>query len=211
MHFLHSSLLALVGSGSLTAAWGQLENPEQLRSRQVSTQSLVDALGSHSDLSSFQQILRNLPGLINATAQQGATVLVPTNSALSNFVKQNNATDVSQLSVEKLQSVFQYHTLDAALSTTNFSAAPMGLTVPTKLTDATYNLRTPGAAMIQQFGAQANGQVLHISRNAANPSKFRVRQSSGGNASLRAGLGQSAELTGLDGKWDGGYFQAIDT
>ncbi|KAF6816234.1 beta-ig-h3 fasciclin [Colletotrichum sojae] len=210
MHFFQISLLALVGTGSLAAAGSNVENLEKLRNRQTSTQSLVDALGSYADLSSFQQILKTLPGLVNANVNRGATVLVPTNTALSNFVKLNNATDVSQLPVSKLQSIFQYHTLDASLSTTNFSS-PRGLTVPTKLTDSVYNLRSPGLALLNQFGADANGQVLYISKDTANPSKFRVRQSAGEKSSLRAGLGQSAELTGIDGKWDGGYFQAIDT
>ncbi|KAF9882027.1 fasciclin domain-containing protein [Colletotrichum karsti] len=211
MHFLQISLLA-VASSPFVSAWGgfpQLKHAE----RQVSTQSLIDALANYTDLSSFQQILKSAPGLINANVQRGATVLVPTNEALSAYMKQNNATELSQLHIQKLTSVFQYHTLDAALTSANFSAS-RGLTVPTKLTDSLNNLRRPGPALISQFGAEATGQVLYISKSTeAGTSKFRVRQaaSTDEKAGLQAGLGQTAELTGVDGVWDGGYFQIVNT
>ncbi|EQB57267.1 fasciclin domain-containing protein [Colletotrichum gloeosporioides Cg-14] len=205
MHLLQIYTLAIACS-PLASAWGGIEK------RQASTQSLIDALGNYSDLSSFQSILKNAPGLIAANAQRGATVLVPTNEALETYVKQNNATNISQLPLEKLSSIFQYHTLDAALTSANFSV-PKGLTVPTKLTDKANNLRSPGPALLRQFGAEATGQVLYISKEtSASSSKFRVRQGTSGEKSeLQAGLGQTGELTGIDGVWNGGYFQVVNT
>ncbi|KAL0942479.1 beta-ig-h3 fasciclin [Colletotrichum truncatum] len=210
MHFLQVWLLAVASSivPTVSGAIGQSKPVE----RQISSQSLVDALSKYPALSSFQQLLKDSPGIINVNAKNVATVLVPDNEALSAFVKLNNATSISQLSTERLRSIFQYHTLAAALNTTDFSAS-RGLTVPTKLVDTLYNLRSPGPALIKQFGEEANGQVLYISKDTLNSPKFRVRQtgSTGDKASLRAGLGQTAELTGVDGVWDGGYFQVINT
>lgn len=210
MHFLETFALAAVSIAPFASAGDPLVSPRQAQ------QSLSNALSKHADLSAFNQLLSNYPSIVDnitAGADNKITLLVPTNDAFANFLKLSNATDISQLPVKQLLTVFQYHTLDAPLTSTNFSS-PRGLTVPTKLRDELYNLRSPGSALISQFGDEAQGQVLYVSRDTINPIKLRVRQSSssGDNtANLRAGLGQTAELTAIDGEWDGGYFQSIDT
>ncbi|WQF88718.1 Putative FAS1 domain-containing protein [Colletotrichum destructivum] len=210
MHFLDTLALAAVSIAQFASAGDPLVSPRQAQ------QSLSNALSKHADLSAFNQLLSNYPSIVDnitAGADNKITLLVPTNDAFANFLKQSNAADISQLPVKQLLTMFQYHTLDAPLTATNFSS-PRGLTVPTKLRDELYNLRSPGSALISQFGDEAQGQVLYVSRDTINPIKLRVRQSSsaGDNtANLRAGLGQTAELTAIDGEWDGGYFQSIDT
>ncbi|TDZ27278.1 Periostin [Colletotrichum spinosum] len=208
MQFLQLLLLA-TASSSFVSAWSSLDGAHR---RQTASQTLVDALSNYTELSNFRDIIQSFPAVIEANSDRGATLPVPTNDALNSFVKQNNATDVSQIPVARLQSIFRYHTLDAALSSSNLTAE-RGLTVPTKLVDALYNLREPGPAILGQFGAEAKGQVLYFAKDNINPAKVRVRQAAGTGEklSLRAGLGQTAELTGIDGQWDGGYFQAIDT
>ncbi|KAL2873163.1 hypothetical protein SGCOL_011674 [Colletotrichum sp. CLE4] len=185
-----------------------------IHSRQAQ-QSLSTALSSHADLSTFNGILNSYPSIIsNITAgtKNKVTLLVPTNDAFTNFLQQTNISEITQLPVSQLLTVFRYHTLDAPLTASNFSA-PRGITIPTKLRDELFNLRTPGPAMIDQYGDDAKGQVLFISPSTINPTKFRVRQATSSDdhtASLRGGLGETAELTSIDGVWDGGYFQSVD-
>ncbi|KAK1654399.1 fasciclin domain-containing protein [Colletotrichum phormii] len=185
-----------------------------IHSRQAQ-QSLSTALSSHADLSTFNEILNSYPSIIsNITAgtKNKVTLLVPTNDAFTKFLQQANISEITQLPVSQLLTVFRYHTLDAPLTASNFSA-PRGITIPTKLRDELFNLRTPGPAMIDQYGDDAKGQVLFVSPSTINPTKFRVRQATSSDdhtASLRGGLGETAELTSIDGVWDGGYFQSVD-
>ncbi|KAK1970413.1 fasciclin domain-containing protein [Colletotrichum sublineola] len=212
MYFLLRTLaLSAVGIAPIVLASSSSVSPRQLQ------QSLSNELSKHADFSDFNQILSSYPSIINnvtAGSDNKITLLVPTNDAFANFLKQSNTNDISQISVDRVLTIFQYHTLDAPLTAMNFSSS-RGITVPTKLRDALYNLRSPGPALISQYGDKAQGQVLYISRDTINPAKLRVRQGSSSSddkvASLRAGLGQTAELTTIDGEWDGGYFQSIDT
>ncbi|OLN85953.1 Fasciclin-like arabinogalactan protein-like protein 6 [Colletotrichum chlorophyti] len=208
MKFLVSFALLAASITPLASAW---DHPLAARQAQ---QSLSSALSSHADLSTFNQLLNSYPDIIsNVTTggQNRVTILVPTNDAFTKYLQQSNVSDLAALPVDRLLNVFRYHTLEAGLTVQNFSA-PRGITVPTKLRDALNNLRSPGAAIIDQFGADAQGQVLYVAPDAINPAKFRVRQTSDDDktASLRAGLGQTATLTTIDGIWDGGFFQSID-
>ncbi|KAK1593174.1 fasciclin domain-containing protein [Colletotrichum navitas] len=203
--------LAAVGIAPLASAGSASMSPRQLQ------QSLSNALSKHADFSAFNQILSNYPRIIDnvtAEADNKITLLVPTNNAIANFLKQSNASDVSQIPVDRVLTMFKYHTLDAPMTAMNFSSS-RGITVPTKLQDSLYNLRSPGPALISRYGDGAQGQVLYISRDTISPARLRVRQGSSSSddkvANLRAGLGQTAELTTIDGEWDGGYFQSIDT
>ncbi|KAK2044950.1 fasciclin domain-containing protein [Colletotrichum somersetense] len=212
MNFLLLKLaLVAVGVSPLASAGSASISPRQLQ------QSLSNELSKHADFSTFNKILASYPSIIDnvtAGAENKITLLVPTNKAFANFIKHSNASDISQMSVDQVLTMFKYHTLDAPMTAMNFSSS-RGITVPTKLQDPLYNLRSPGPALISQFGDKAHGQVLYVSRDAINPAKLRVRQGSSSSddkvASLRAGLGQTAELTAIDGEWDGGYFQSIDT
>lgn len=208
MRFLQNFVLVVASITQLASARGQ-----PLKSRQI--QSLSNALSQYADLSTFNSLINSQPsilGNITTGSDHKVTLLAPTNDAITNFLRQSNISDVTLLPADRLLAILQYHTLDAGLTTTNFSA-PRGITVPTKLRDTIYNLRSPGPAIINQYGDEAQGQVLFVSQDTINPAKFRVRQDSSSDkktANLRAGLGQNAELTALDGEWDGGYFHSID-
>ncbi|KAK1530748.1 fasciclin domain-containing protein [Colletotrichum costaricense] len=209
MRFVQELAVAVVSLAPLACA----VDPS-LHSRQAQ-QSLSNALTSHADLSTFNEILNGYPSIISnitAVTKNKVTLLVPTNVALAKFLQQSNVSEITQLPVNQLLTILRYHTLDAPLTASNFSAS-RGITVPTKLRDELFNLRTPGPAIIDQYGEDAQGQVLFISPSTINPTKFRVRQgtpSDDHTASLRGGLGQTAELTSIDGVWDGGYFQSVD-
>jgi hypothetical protein len=100
--------------------------------------------------------------------------------------------------------------MDAGLKSTDFQASG-GLTVPTQLKDPQYNNRTAGGQIIATYGPDATGQVVFVNKDPiAAPAKLKVRVLSGGGASVRAGLAQTANITTIDGVWDGGYFHAVD-
>ncbi|KAK1979151.1 hypothetical protein LZ30DRAFT_751627 [Colletotrichum cereale] len=189
MHFhLLTLALAAVGIAPFVSAGSASVSPRQLQ------QSLSNALSKHADFSAFNQVLSSYPSIIDnvtAGAENKITLLVPTNVAFSNFLKQSNASNITQIPVDRVLTLFRYHTMDAPLTAMNFST-PRGIT----------------------YGDEAQGQVLYVSRDTINPAKLRVRQGFSYDdkaANLRAGLGQTAELTTIDGEWDGGYFQSIDT
>ncbi|GKT50316.1 uncharacterized protein ColSpa_10497 [Colletotrichum spaethianum] len=154
MYFLRTLALVIAGITQLVSAGRPSVTPRQAQ------QSLSDALSKHADLSAFSRLLSNYPSIIeNVTtgAKNKITLLVPTNDALANFLKQSNASDTSQLPVDQVLTMFRYHTLDASLTAANFSS-PRGITVPTKLRDELYNLRSPGPALISQYGNEAQGK-----------------------------------------------------
>ncbi|KAK1511847.1 fasciclin domain-containing protein [Colletotrichum tamarilloi] len=186
MRFVQELAVAVVSLAPLACA----VDPS-LHSRQAQ-QSLSNALTSHADLSTFNEILNGYPSIISnitAVTKNKVTLLVPTNVALAKFLQQSNVSEITQLPVNQLLTILRYHTLDAPLTASNFSA-PRGITVPTKLRDELFNLRTPGPAIIDQV-------------RQGTPSDDHT-------ASLRGGLGQTAELTSIDGVWDGRYFQSVD-
>lgn len=209
MRFIQELAIAIVSLAPLASAVDSY-----IHSRQTQ-QSLSNALSSHADLSTFNEILSSYPSItshITARTKNEFTLLVPTNDALAKFLQQSNVSRITQLPVNRLLTVFRYHILDAPMTASNFSA-PKGIMVPTKLRDELFNLQTPGPAIIGQYGQDAQGQVLFVSPSTINPTKFRVRQGTSSDdhtASLRGGLGQTAELTSIDGVWDGGYFQSVD-
>jgi hypothetical protein len=76
-----------------------------------------------------------------------------------------------------------------------------------------YNNRSAGAALSANFSnpASANGQVVFIQSGLQSSSKkFRVRGAGLQSLVVRSGLSSDANLTALDGIWDGGMFQMID-
>ncbi|KAK7454245.1 fasciclin domain-containing protein [Colletotrichum acutatum] len=181
----------------------------------VAQQSLSNALTIHADLSAFNGMLNSYPSIIsniNAGTKNKVTLLVPINDTLAKFLQQFKVSEITQLPVSQLLIIFRYRSLDAALTAANFSGS-RGITVPAKLRDELFNLRTPGPAIIDQCGEDAQGQVLFGSPSTINPAKFRIRQGTSSDdhtASLRGGLDQTAEITSIDGVWDGGYFQSVD-
>jgi len=86
------------------------------------------------------------------------------------------------------------------------------LIVPTLLKDQKYNNRSAGADLINQYGADAAlGNVLYVSKDLINPVKFKVRQQQDSGVALRGGMGQGATINAVDGTWDLGYFQIVDS
>jgi hypothetical protein len=175
----------------------------------VLSQELATALSSYKQTSIFTSLISGDPQLITQllTPQpRGYTILVPTDDAFSRY-SQKHGVNVTSLTIPELTSILQYHILAANLTSGNFTQ-PLGITVPTLLTTEANNNRTAGAALIEQFGEQAAGQVLFISKDATQPAKFRVRQSQ--TISARGGLAESANLDAVDGSFAQGKFQLVD-
>jgi hypothetical protein len=175
--------------------------------------SLSSALANYTELSAFNGILGQFPQLLSAVLdgkQTGVTILIPTNNAFTKFIQDSAVTDISQLPLGQLQNIFKYHVMDARLKSQDFNA-PRGLTVPTILKESQFNNRTAGPALQAMYGLEAIGQVLFVSKDPLSRAKFKIRQTTSSSAHLRAGLAQTASLKSVDGEWDGGYFQIVDT
>lgn len=172
--------------------------------------SLPNALEGYPSLSIFRGLLNNNPsflGTIIPNTTTKVTVLVPDNDALTRFVAQNGG-DLSTISTSRLISTLKYHFLVSELTGNDFRVKG-GLTVPTLLDGQEFNNRSANAELISRFGAGANGQVIYASADPINPARIKVRQDQG--VELRGGLAQGSELTSLDGSWQGGMFQSVNT
>jgi len=115
------------------------------------------------------------------------------------------------LSAADLEALLQYHILVGKLTAANFSQ-PSGLTVPSLLTGEKYDNRSAGPELSSSFEntEHVNGQVVYISSAGQSGSrKLTLRQSGTPDLQVRSGLGAEADLTPLDGVWDGGMFQEV--
>lgn len=183
-------------------------------------QDLATALSKYPEASTFQSFIGQVPngGIasliptgISPNSTEGVTVLVPTNAAFQKFLNTTNATSITDLRFTALLPILKYHIMYAKLTSSNFSAQS-GLIVPTVLQDEEYNNRSAGADLINTYGQQAaNGAPLYVSHDPINPFKFRIRQSQNGGVALRGGQGQVGSINAVDGQWDLGYFQLVDT
>jgi hypothetical protein len=177
-------------------------------------QDLDTILQGYPRADTFRQLLKTFPGGINVIVPPGSypngvTLLIPDNAAFAKFASDSGVTSITQISQSVLLPRVQYHVMAAKLTSSNFST-PGGLIVPTLLKDQQYNNRTPGAELMQTYGPQAaSGQVLYISGDPINPVRMRARQ--GSIANIRGGIGAGANLDAVDGQWQMGYFQFIDT
>ncbi|KAK7419048.1 hypothetical protein QQX98_003550 [Neonectria punicea] len=175
---------------------------------------LASAISDYPDLSLFRSLLLSSPdGLTTALAKKttNITVLIPTDDAITKYLSTSGVSNLTDLNAEDVQTFFQYHTMAASLKAADFES-PRGMTVPTLLQEEKFNNRSAGPVMQQQFGAQAEGQVLVASAQNSSSSKAK-RQSSGPTVDLRAGLAQDAEMTAVDGSWgpkDANSFQIVD-
>ncbi|KAH8912022.1 FAS1 domain-containing protein [Coniochaeta sp. PMI_546] len=185
----------------------------------VLTQELPAALSQYPEVSTFQGLISQVPGGVSSllpsglspNSTKGVTVLVPSNNAFSNFLNASHLTNITSVPLDQLVNILYYHIMYAKLTSANFSA-PNGLIVPTLLKDQLYNNRSAGADLINTYGADAaQGNVLYISKEPINPVKFRVRQQQDNSAALRGGMGQDGLINAVDGTWDLGYFQIVDT
>ncbi|OIW31580.1 FAS1 domain-containing protein, partial [Coniochaeta ligniaria NRRL 30616] len=181
-------------------------------------QDLPSALSKYPETSTFQGLISQVPGGVSSllpsgitpNSTEGVTVIIPSNKAFEAFLNASNLANITSVPLDKLVNIFQYHIMYAKLTSTNFSS-PDGLIVPTLLKDQIYNNRSAGADLINTYGADAaQGNVLYVSKDPVNPVKFRVRQQ-GSSVALRGGLGQDGVVTAVDGSWDLGTFQIVDT
>ncbi len=191
---------------------------------------LTAALAAYPSLSSFRQIVSDVPGIINALVPDGGsdddgsassgstninvTVLAPSNGALSAYAAAHGGASLTNLSTSALTDILSYHILAAPLTSTNFTA-PRGLTIPTLLIDKLYNNRTAGADLEAAYGTggAAAGQVVYVKQQLqASVSKNKAARQSVGDDSvqLQAGLAQTANVTALDASWSLGYIHMVD-
>lgn len=187
-------------------------------SRSVLAQDLPTALSNYPEVSTFQGLISQVPGGvasllpsgISPNSTKGVTLLVPSNKAFSSFLNASNIANITSVPLDQLLNILNYHIMYAKLTSANFSS-PDGLIVPTLLKDQKFNNRSAGADLINTYGADAaQGNVLYISKDPIRPVKFRVRQQDT-SVSLRGGMGQDGLINAVDGSWDLGYFQIVDT
>lgn len=178
--------------------------------------SLTNALANYTNTKQFSTYLNTNPTAFTtllssspAAPGGGLTILIPSDSAIS-----TSGLSLTSLTPETLAPILSYHVLAAPLTGTNFTQAK-GITVPTLLKDALYNNRSGGAQLESQFGKQAaQGQVLFFSSDPIPTTKkfrVRVRQAGQGGANVRAGQSEVANVDIVDGTWDGGRFQIVDS
>ncbi|KAB5554686.1 fasciclin domain-containing protein [Coniochaeta sp. 2T2.1] len=187
-------------------------------SHSVLAQDLSTALQKYPEVSTFQNLISQVPGGassllpsgLSPNSTKGVTVLVPSNEAFSTFLNATNTANVTDVPLDQLVNVLFYHIMYAKMTSANFSA-PGGVIVPTLLKDEKYNNRSAGAELVNIYGAdEAQGNVLFISKDPINPVKFRVRQQQDDSVALRGGMGQGGSINAIDGVWDLGYFQIVD-
>lgn len=178
------------------------------------TLSLLDAISVYPKLSNFTAFYQNnievANQLLTNSSTEPRTILIPNNDAFANFEPQYGVS-IWSLSAADLKALLQYHILVGKLTAANFSQ-PSGLTVPSLLTGEQYNNRSAGPELSSSFGntEHANGQVVYISSAGQSGSrKLAFRQSGTSDLQVRSGLGAEADLTPLDGVWDGGMFQEV--
>jgi uncharacterized surface protein with fasciclin (FAS1) repeats len=180
----------------------------------VGAVSFLQAISAVPQLSNFTSLYQNNPSLASLLLTNSTvllyTVLVPNNDAFTNYLA-NNGHPVDALSSPDLQTLISYHVMVGDLTSANFTS-PEGLSVPTLLTGQTYNNRTSGSALEQDFGNDAGGQVVYISSNLSSVEKGAIneRQQTVQTMLVRSGLGMNATLLPIDGIWDGGAIQEVD-
>ena len=178
------------------------------------TLPLLDAISVYPQLSNFTAFYQNNIEVANLlltnSSTEPRTILIPNNDAFANFELQHGVS-IWSLSAADLEALLQYHILVGKLTAANFSQ-PSGLTVPSLLTGQQYDNRSAGPELSSSFGntEHANGQVVYISSAGQSGSrKLAFRQSGTSGLQVRSGLGAEADLTPLDGVWDGGMFQEV--
>jgi uncharacterized surface protein with fasciclin (FAS1) repeats len=172
-------------------------------------QSFLTAISAYPQLSNFTALIQNNTSLastlLNGSASALQTVLVPNNTAFANY-QSLTGTPISSLSSAELEPILSYHILVGQLTTPDFSQ-PQGLTAPSLLVGGQYDNRSAGAGLSSVGGstsASHDGQVVFISASAG------LTNTSSPTSMVESGLGNTVNLTALDGTWDGGRFQMVD-
>lgn len=176
-------------------------------------QSFFAAISQFPELSNFTSFYQeNFPlasQLLTNSQFEPQTVLVPNNDAFLRYERENGYPITSLSSVE-LANLIRYHILVGSLTAANFSAS-RGLTAPSILTGEQYNNRSAGPALSSQFpGVDANGQVVFIHSGLQSGGAKLIQKAGLTSLKVRSGLSSDANLTVVDGIWDGGRFQMID-
>lgn len=180
----------------------------------VSAVSFLQAISAVPQLSNFTSLYQSNPSLASLLLTNSTillyTILVPNNDAFTNYQLENGH-PVDALSSPDLQTLISYHVMVGYLTSANFTN-PSGLSVPTLLTGQTYNNRTPGSALEQNFGNDSGGQVVHISSNLSSVTKRAMKERQQGlqTSFVQSGLGMNATLFAIDAIWDGGAIQEVD-
>jgi uncharacterized surface protein with fasciclin (FAS1) repeats len=171
--------------------------------------NLIAALAGYPALQNFSALVAKYPTAFNGAftnaGSNGVTVLAPSNQAFVTYASKNGP--LTNLTAEALSTLLSYHILDAALTSANFTA-PLGLTIPTRLTGEKYNNRSAGQDLLQKFGAHATGQVVYAQPLLAGGKRRRAEEE--GGVQIQGGMSEVAKMLTLDGKWSGGYFHMVD-
>jgi transforming growth factor-beta-induced protein len=175
---------------------------------------LKNALKDHPETALFQGLLGISDTIITEVVgakTTGLTFLVPDDTAVNDFMKLNNITDLTSIQPDALKTVFRYHVLVSNVSTSDYASA-LGLVVPTLLNEEKFNNRTAGAALKAQFGDDATGQVLYFSKDPI-PTVSKRDDLENAIVNVRAGLEQTAKIKVVDGTWGvsgSNKFQIVD-
>ncbi|KAF5642012.1 transforming growth factor-beta-induced ig-h3 [Fusarium sp. NRRL 52700] len=184
-----------------------------IASAQDVSESLASAIADYDSLSLFRSLLGAAPQVLAETlSSQGSnvTILIPTDTAIKNYLKDSSISDVTELNQTMLQVFFSYHSMAASLSSIDFDES-RGLSVPTLLKSEEFNNRTAGPQIQSQFGNNADGQVVFASRERKG--KRADGDISGAIVNLRAGEEQNIKMTAIDGSWgqkNASRFQIVD-
>lgn len=173
--------------------------------------NFINALTGYPGLSTFRGLLSDNSSILDTVLQNNdgkVTVLVPDNDAFAKFTATFG--QLSTISSERLLAILKYHILVSELTTSNFTVNG-GITIPTLLQDEKYNNRSAPAQLATQFGTRANGQVVFASLSPNNLTQIKIRQSEAEDVAVTGGLATQGELNTIDGVWEGGIFQAINT
>jgi uncharacterized surface protein with fasciclin (FAS1) repeats len=181
--------------------------------RFAGAQTFLSAISAYPQLSNFTSLLTSNPSLasslLSGSASSPETVLVPDDGAFLSF-EEATGQPVSATAQDILEPLLHYHVLSGSFSAQDFDQ-PEGITIPTGLTGPIYNNRSAGSALSSVGASNRNhdGQVVFIAPKTTSTS-FTVRQLSSPGSFVQSGLAHQANLTAIDGSWDGGRFQIVD-
>ncbi|KAH0543423.1 hypothetical protein FGG08_002281 [Glutinoglossum americanum] len=182
------------------------------------SQSFIEAISAYPQLSNFTALLLNdtslTASLLNTTSHN-QTILAPSNTA---FLQYQTLTGQSIEAVDPnlLINTLQYHTLNATLNSQSLKSgatAQKGAVVGTQLIDTRYNRK----GKLDESNIGSPGQVVYITTAGAAGKLGRGVESGLSGRQLRvgatvnAGAGTSTNMDLVDGTWDGGTFQIVDS
>lgn len=195
------------------------------------TDSLLSKLAEREDATLFSTVLIQFPTLIHQIIDEakghsdefladGVTVLVPNDMAVAAYLA-DQGVELNSLEESVVKSTLSYHIMVKPMKGEEL-VEPRGLTIPTLLDGEdelgiSFNLRAPAPQIQADYGTQATGQVLFTKPDEIDGEvHVRIltkRQDSGETTqqlSLRGGEAQTAQMSLVDGEWEGGLYQIVD-